>query len=360
MSVKICLDAGHSGKRNQSPGVAEYYESEMAWKLHNYLKSELEGYGIDVITTRKDINTDLDVYNRGTASKGYTLFISLHSNAVSNSMNESVDYPVSYVMLNGKSTDIGLKIAKVVETVMGTKQQARTATRKGSRGEYYGVLRGANDVGTPGIIVEHSFHTNTKAAEWLLDDNNLKTLAKAEADCIAKFYGLTKIENTSSAGNDNLYRVQVGAYKELSNASVMRDKLKAAGYDVYMVKTEGLYKIQIGAYSIKPNADSMCTKVRAAGFEAFITTVLGVVEKEANPYKEPSRTIKYVSGQATMMGEDVKWVQWELVQAGYEKVEIDGKFGPISSEALIEYQAQNGLEPDGKCGPATRECMINN
>ena len=46
--IKICLDAGHYGKYNQSPAVSKYYESDMAWKLHLLLKKELEAYGIEV------------------------------------------------------------------------------------------------------------------------------------------------------------------------------------------------------------------------------------------------------------------------------------------------------------------------
>jgi len=41
MAIKVCLDAGHYGKYNRSPAVSSYYESDMTWKLHNYLKKEL-------------------------------------------------------------------------------------------------------------------------------------------------------------------------------------------------------------------------------------------------------------------------------------------------------------------------------
>lgn len=190
MTVKICLDAGHYGKYNQSPANRQYYESDMVWKLHLLLKEQLEKYGILVTTTRANKNTDLGVYNRGVASKGCDLFISLHSNAVGSYINDNVDYPVAIVLLNGTSSDIGLKLAKVVEKVMVTKQGARIATRRGSNGEYYGVLRGANAVGTPAIILEHSFHTNTTMTNWLLSDANLEKLASAEAECIAQHYGI--------------------------------------------------------------------------------------------------------------------------------------------------------------------------
>ena len=190
--TKICLDAGHVGtKYNQSPVVKTYYESAMVWALHLKLKAELEARGFEVITTRADINTDLSVYNRGAASKGCDVFISLHSNACS---TESVDYPVVYRAYDNKNgvDGLALQIAKKIGELMGTKQAGRTATRKNSAGgEYYGVLRGARAVGTPFyMLIEHSFHTNTAATKWLQIDANLDKLAVAEAELLADYFGV--------------------------------------------------------------------------------------------------------------------------------------------------------------------------
>ena len=190
--VKVCLDAGHVGsKYNQSPVVKTYYESAMVWALHLKLKAQLEARGFEVITTRADINTDLTVYNRGAASKGCDVFLSLHSNACG---TESVDYPVvyrAYDNLNGVDA-LALKIARKIGELMGTIQAGRTATRKNSSGgEYYGVLRGARAVGTPlYMLFEHSFHTNTKATKWLSVDANLDKLAVAEAEILAEHFGI--------------------------------------------------------------------------------------------------------------------------------------------------------------------------
>lgn len=199
--IKICLDAGHAGKYNQSPVIKTYYESDMNWKLHLLLKAELESYGFEVITTRPNQATDLDVYSRGTAAQGCTLFASIHSNACD---TESVDYPVVYRAYDNKGNvdALALPLAKKIAEVMGTRQAGRTATRQNSSGgEYYGVLRGARAVGLSHyLIIEHSFHTNTAATQWLLNDNNLVKLAKAEAEIIAKFYGMSKTET----GTDGL------------------------------------------------------------------------------------------------------------------------------------------------------------
>lgn len=181
---KVCLDAGHYGNYNAG-AVKGYYESVRMWKLTELLAKELTARGIAVIKTRSNQATDLALTSRGRKAKGCDLFLSMHSNAAS---ADSVDYPVAYVPLNGTGTAIGQKLADIVADVMGTVQKGRTATRKGSGGaDYYGVIRGAVAVGVPGVILEHSFHTNPKAAAWLMSDANLAKLAKAEADCIAEW-----------------------------------------------------------------------------------------------------------------------------------------------------------------------------
>lgn len=191
-TMKVCLDAGHQGKYNQSPCNKIYYESDMVWKLHLLLKKYLESYGIDVAITRNTQAENKDLYSRGTSSAGCNLFISLHSNAVNAEINNTVDYPVSYCAINGAADGIGLALAQCVENVMGTSQKARIEHRNGSHGDYYGVIRGATAVGVPGLILEHSFHTNSRSTEWLLNDANLDKLAKAEADTIAVCYGIIK------------------------------------------------------------------------------------------------------------------------------------------------------------------------
>ena len=235
VALKICLDAGHYGKYNQSPAIPEYYESDMNWKLHLMLKKYLEEYGVEVTTTRTNQETDLGLQARGNKSKGCDLFISIHSNAVGSGVNESVDYPVVYVPINGTGDELGKKLAECVESVMETNQKGEAKSRKGSGDwDYYSVIYGAVAVGVTGLIIEHSFHTNTRATQWLLDDSNLDKMAKAEADVIAAHYGLKKAEETQY-----LYRVQVGAYSVKANAEAQLKKIQDAGFtDAFIVASE--------------------------------------------------------------------------------------------------------------------------
>lgn len=215
MSKIVCIDAGHYAKYNRCPNNSKYYESEVMWKLHLLQKKYLEQLGIKVILTRGDQSKDLTLGTRGKLSEGCDLFISNHSNAVGSGMNEKVDYVAVYHLVNDTTTkcdnvskEIAQKLAPIIAEVMGTKQGYKVLSRKSDNDKnkdgmlndnYYGVLNGARSVGTPALIIEHSFHTNTKTVRWLLVDSNLDKLARAEAECIASYLLGKKVTLNTSA-----------------------------------------------------------------------------------------------------------------------------------------------------------------
>lgn len=256
--IKICIDAGHYGKYNRSSANKKYYESEAMWKLHLLQKKYLEAYGFEVIVTRPNQINDLSLNSRGKKAKGCALFISDHSNAVGSGVNESVDYAAVYHLTSDTTTtcdeisqEVAKKLAPVIAKVMETKQGHKVLTRKSDNDRngdgimndnYYGVLHGARLVEVPALILEHSFHTNTRSTNWLLDDGNLDKLAKAEADAIADYFGVKK-ESGSAANASNatgkLYRVQTGAFKIKTEAEKHLAKLKEAGFDAFITETDG-------------------------------------------------------------------------------------------------------------------------
>lgn len=91
-----------------------------------------------------------------------------------------------------------------------------------------------------------------------------------------------KLGGNTSASTGTLYRVQTGAFSKKANADAMEKKLKAKGFDTYMVQSGGLYKVQVGAYSVRANAEAMMKKVKSAGFDAFITTASGSAVSSSN------------------------------------------------------------------------------
>ncbi|HAG12876.1 MAG TPA: hypothetical protein DCG49_03315 [Ruminococcus sp.] len=184
-NIRICLDAGHYGKYNHSPVNSAYWESDFTWKMHLYLKEELERYDIEVITTRPNQETDLALEDRGKTSEGCDLFLSIHSNAGP----ASADGPLACCAINGSADELGLMLANKVADVMQTRERGSIWKREGLRGDWYGVLRGATSVGTPAILLEHSYHTNLRSTNWLLVDANVRRMAAAEAQLLAEYFG---------------------------------------------------------------------------------------------------------------------------------------------------------------------------
>lgn len=193
----ITIDAGHYGKYNQSPIVKEYYESVFNWKMANYMKEYFEKCGIKVRMTRESINHDIAVFDRGYMAKGSDLFISVHSNACDDS---KVDYPVVIRGFDQSSTNsLALSIAKLIAETMGTKQNGQTYVRtlQSGKEEWYGVLRGSRSAKVKyRYIIEHSFHTNKAAAQFLLKEENIRNLALAECELIAQYFGYKLFANT--------------------------------------------------------------------------------------------------------------------------------------------------------------------
>ena len=199
----VCLDAGHYGKYNQAPQVPQYYESEMAWVLQGLLKKELEQYGITVVATREDQKRDLGLVERGKCSRGADLFLSLHSNAASTPEPDWVvgicSMPDGNSRVDDRSREIATELAVAVAEVMGvgyqvtSRESAADRDGDGRLDDYYGVLRGAYSVGTPGVILEHGFHTHEVTARWLLEPENLKALAQVEAWVIARWLGAQEV-----------------------------------------------------------------------------------------------------------------------------------------------------------------------
>lgn len=201
--VSIMVDPGHDrAKYNQSPVAPEYWEGAQMWKLSGFLRLALTAKGIKTGCTKDKCDQSVSVTQRGRMAKGYTSLISLHSNACG---DKSVNRPVGIYFvdddcgkIDGESKELAKRLSETVERVMGT-QPAEQYSRKSGKDrdgdgakndDYYGVLYAAHQVGVPAIILECSFHTNREAAQWLMNDANLRKLAAALADDLADYYSV--------------------------------------------------------------------------------------------------------------------------------------------------------------------------
>jgi len=90
--------------------------------------------------------------------------------------------------------------------------------------------------------------------------------------------------------------------------------------------------------------DSIVTTISSEEIEEFIDE-----EKEVEELEVMSIEID----TSTSIAPTPKQVQTALKNAGYYKDEIDGKIGPKSKQAILDFQKNNDLTVDGKVGPKT-------
>lgn len=244
--IKIMLDPGHNLAKYNQGAAPGYWEGERMWRLYELLRPALERRGFIVAGTKARCDQALDVVTRGRMARGYDVFISLHSNAAA---DPSVDRPVGIYFVDDdcgpidqESKDLAVLLSKVVADTMGARYPAQQYSSKSSRDrdgdgkkndDYYGMLYGAHQAGTPGVILEHSFHTNPDAAAWLLDDANLRKLAEAEADALAEYYGAAGSASTSAPTTKEGYTVKMATIKKGGkhpHVKVLQRLLIGSGY----------------------------------------------------------------------------------------------------------------------------------
>lgn len=265
MTKKIFIDPGHS---KVDPGAVGFeIERDLNEKvsafMNEYLLANYEcETKIDPVTT----NSTITVTNAAN-EWGADLFVSNHFNAGGGDGYEALVYSAETKPLGNL----------FVKHVMAIGQNSRGVKFRPS----LNVLKLTN---MPAILNEGAFVDNKKDIQDWNDDAELKKLGEAYAKAAAEYLDLPKkinikVETESKSETvtttEKLYRVQTGAFSKKKNADAEYAKVKASGFDAYMIKSGNYYKIQVGAFKKKANAVKMKKKLSAAGFSTFITTTGG-------------------------------------------------------------------------------------
>ena len=78
----------------------------------------------------------------------------------------------------------------------------------------------------------------------------------------------------------------------------------------------------------------------------------------STPQPEPTKTAPRTLKKG-MSGEDVRLLQYALIDLGYLSDAADGAFGSNTQSAVVMFQAVNGLEADGLAGSKTQEVLFS-
>ena len=201
----VALDPGHGGDDSGAVGSG-LKESDVNWKIAQACKAELENYaGVTVVLTRTQ-NECPTLYERveRAVNQGAKVFVSLHINSTERSSADGAEvYYPNGSSYNKAAHETGKQLSQNILdelTALGLQDRGIKVRNSennskypdGSLRDYYGVIANAREMGIPGIIVEHAFITNPEDNAKLRDDNFLVKLGVADAQGIAKTYGLSK------------------------------------------------------------------------------------------------------------------------------------------------------------------------
>ena len=220
--MKVFLGVGHGGS---DPGAVANNTKEKDLNLSIALacRDVLAKHGVSVKMSRaKDEDDPLTEEIRECNAFAPDLAVDIHNNAGGGDGAE-----VFHHHGGGKgktlAENILAEIAKVGQNSRGAK------IRKNSNGkDYYGFIR---EVACPSVIVECAFVDNASDLKILATESQRKSMGEAIAKGILKTLGIEY--NCDKA---TLYRVQVGAYLLKSNAEAVQKKIKAVGFDAFIVK----------------------------------------------------------------------------------------------------------------------------
>lgn len=212
--AKVFLSAGHGGS---DPGATAYGLKEKDINLQILLscQAELVRHGVTVICSRtKDENDPVaQEVKEANASKA-DIAVSFHTNAGKGNGSETFYY---------KDSSKGKKLAQLCEKHV--KQIGQN-----SRGVKTNSLTFTSKTNMPAVLCECAFIDNDT-------DNNIidtvveqKKFGVAYAKAILEYLGITYKAATTTSTSTKVYKVQVGAYSNKSNAEAMVKKLKAAGF----------------------------------------------------------------------------------------------------------------------------------
>ena len=220
--AKVFIGVGHGGS---DPGAVANNTKEKDLNLSIALacRDMLEWYGVTVGMSRtKDENDPITEEIKECNAFSPDLAVDIHNNAGGGDGGE-----VFYHHGGGKGKTLAENI--LAEMVKVGQNSRGIKTRVNSQGkDYYAFIRNTS---CPAVIVECAFVDNAQDLKILATESQRKTMGEAIAKGILKTLGIE-----IQAEKATLYRVQVGAYLLKSNAEAMHKKLKAIGFDAFIVK----------------------------------------------------------------------------------------------------------------------------
>ena len=161
--------------------------------------------------------------------------------AESNAMGADLHLPIHTNAFDGKVAGLRIMVykkggeaEKIAQAIMDTLAPI-TPGKSDGISTYPGLYEIENSDAIC-VYIEVGFHDNKEEAKWIIE--HTQDIAVAIAKGLCNHYDVKYVAPAAASGKRIIYRVQVGAYENRTNAENMLKKLKTEGYDGFIVTAE--------------------------------------------------------------------------------------------------------------------------
>lgn len=183
-------------------------------RIADFAKIALERCGFVVKKAPQGQNMNASIAESN--AWGSDLHIPIHTNAYNGNVTGG-----TLVMLYSNSAENNKAGNAILDAV------AKISPGKDYTLRYNPGLAELRSTNMTSVYLEVEFHDTVEGASWIIA--NAEKIGEAIAQGVCKCYD-TKYVSPNAAESDTIYRVQVGAYSNRSNAEAMLAKVKAAGF----------------------------------------------------------------------------------------------------------------------------------
>lgn len=228
--AKVYIGVGHGG--SDSGAVKYLVEKDINLKMALACRDYLKAAGVDVKISRTT-DKDSSIAEKVTAANswGADLAIDIHNNAGGGDGAE-----VYHSIVGGTGKRLADYILSEFEKIGQNIRGAKTKQENGT--DYFGFIR-LTDM--PAVITEAVFVDNAADAAQADTEAECKAFGIAIAKGVLRTLGIANnvvSPSIPSKSAQTIYRVQVGAYTNKSNAVKLAKKLNSIGYKTLIVKGE--------------------------------------------------------------------------------------------------------------------------
>lgn len=220
------MDYGHGGADSGATNGGRYEKND-TFDYGRKVANRLKEHGINILESRTgDTNPTLRERTNIENANNCDFTISFHRNSFSDSNAKGVETWV----YNGHINRNAGKLAKSVNDRLA-------ALGFYNRGVKEGNLHMVRETKSPAILIEMGFISNS--ADNSLYDNKINDIVEAIVQGVCEYINISYkppyIAPQPTPQEGTYYRVVCGSYQNRANAEEMQGKLKAAGFDSFLL-----------------------------------------------------------------------------------------------------------------------------